>query len=250
MKYENGKDLLPPELLKQVQKYAAGRTIYIPSMGKVSWGESSGYRRYLWERNEEIRARFRQGETAETLAEVFCLSEDSIRKITYKKEEPVLDYECSLTNCKRFAAAGRLEDWVHAYLLSDGDNPPFSHGLKLFDRFFLGPVEAPLSLFHRCCGPEEGMKWQVNPVHFENKVQRLMETAATDPETPPLIIHYLFSEKDGTPEFELNDGNGRFEAYTRLGRTHTPVIFWITEKAELEDFQKRYGWLLEEQSEN
>jgi hypothetical protein len=77
-----------------------------------------------------------------------------------------------------------------------------------------------------------------------------METAATDPETPPLIIHYLFSEKDGTPEFELNDGNGRFEAYTRLGRTHTPVIFWITEKAELEDFQKRYGWLLEEQSEN
>ena len=38
-----------------------------------------------------------------------------------------------------FAAAGKLEDWVHAYLLSDGDNPAFSHGLKLFDRFFLGP---------------------------------------------------------------------------------------------------------------
>lgn len=45
MKYENGRDLLQPELLRQVQKYAAGRLIYIPSMGKTSWGESSGYRR-------------------------------------------------------------------------------------------------------------------------------------------------------------------------------------------------------------
>ena len=45
MKYENGRDLLQPELLRQVQKYAAGRLIYIPSMGKTSLGESSGYRR-------------------------------------------------------------------------------------------------------------------------------------------------------------------------------------------------------------
>lgn len=241
MKYENGKDLLPPELLRQVQKYAAGKTIYIPSMGKVSWGESSGYRRYLWERNEEIRSRFRQGESAGALAEVFCLSEDSIRKIAYKKEEPVLDYECSLTNCKRFAAAGKLEDWVHAYLLSDGDNPPFSHGLKLFDRFFLGPAKMPLSLFRRCCGPEEGMKWQVHPVYFENKVQRMMEAAKADPDIPPLIIHYLFSETDGTPEFELNEGNDRFEAYKRLGMEETEVIVWITEQAELERFMKEYG---------
>lgn len=241
MKYENGKDLLPPELLRQVQKYAAGKTIYIPSMGKASWGENSGYRRYLWERNREIRTRLEQGETVEALAEIWCLSEDSIRKIAYKKEEAVLDYECTLTNCKQFAAAGKLEDWVHAYLLSDGDNPAFSHGLKLFDRFFLGPVSMPLSLFHRCCGPEENMKWRVHPVHFENKVQQMMEMTRKDKEMPPLIVHYLFSEKDGQPEFELNEGNDRFEAYKRLGMEETPVIVWITEKEEYQDFMDKYG---------
>lgn len=71
MKYENGKDLLPPDLLRQVQKYAAGKTIYIPSMGKVSWGETSGYRRYLWERNQEIRQKWQQGQSAEQLAEAY-----------------------------------------------------------------------------------------------------------------------------------------------------------------------------------
>ena len=241
MKYENGKDLLPPELLRQVQKYAAGKTIYIPSMGKASWGENSGYRRYLWERNREIRTRLEQGETVEALAEIWCLSEDSIRKIAYKKEEAVLDYECTLTNCKQFAAAGKLEDWVHAYLLSDGDNPAFSHGLKLFDRFFLGPASMPLSLFHRCCGPEEGMRWHMPAVHFEEKVNRIMEIAKTDPEIPPLIVHYLFSDTDGEPEFELNEGNDRFEAYKRMGMQETPVIVWITERAELDRFMADYG---------
>lgn len=242
MKYENAKDLLPPQLLRQVQKYAAGKTLYIPSMGHASWGEATGYRRYLAHRNRDIRAAFRQGVSQDALAEQYCLSTDSIRKIIYsKKEETILDYNCSLSCARSYAKEGKLEEWVHAYLLSDGDNEPFSHGLKLYDRYFLGPAPMPLSLFHRCCGPEENMKWRVHPVHFENKVQQMMETAQKDKEMPPLIIHYLFSEKDGQPEFELNEGNDRFEAYQRLGLEETPVIVWITEKEEYQDFMDKYG---------
>lgn len=162
----------------------------------------------------------------------------------------MIAYDRTLSSAQVFAKAGRLEEWIHLYLLSDGNNVPFSEGLKTFPRFYLGPVRAPLGLFKRCCGPEEDMKWRVHPEHFENKVSRLMEAARQDPDMPPLIIHYCFSDKDSTPEFELNDGNGRFEAYTRLGRTHAPVIFWITERAELEDLQTRYSWLLKEQPEN
>lgn len=156
-------------------------------------------------------------------------------------------YDRTLSSAQAFAKACRLEEWIHLYLLSDGNNIPFSEGLKTVPRFYLGPVRAPLALFKRCCGPEEGMKWRVHPIHFANKVQRLMEAAKADPDMPPLIINYRFSEKDGTPEFELNDGNGRFEAYTKLGRTHADVIFWITEKEELEDFQNRYGELIAKQ---
>ena len=162
----------------------------------------------------------------------------------------MIAYDRTVSAARAFARAGRLEEWIHLYLLSDGNNMPFSEGLKLVPRHYLGPVDAPLALFHRCCGPEEGMKWQVHPVHFENKVQRLMVAAENDPDMPPLIVCYRFSEADGKPEFELNDGNGRYEAYTRLGRTHAPVIFWITEDAELEDFQNTYGWLLSNQPDS
>lgn len=34
MKYENGKDVFPERLLKQIQKYAAGKLVYIPSPEK------------------------------------------------------------------------------------------------------------------------------------------------------------------------------------------------------------------------
>lgn len=241
MKYENARDILPPDLLRQVQKYAGGKTIYIPSISHASWGEASGYRRYLALRNRDIRSRFKEGEAVDTLAEEYCLSPDSIRKILYKKEDVILDYDCSLSCARAFARAGKLEEWVHAYLLSDGDNEPFSHGLKLFDRFFLGPADMPLSLFHRCCGPEENMRFRVNLKWFEEKVHRMMETAREDPEMPPLIVHYLFSETDGTPEFELNEGNDRFEAYKRLGREKSPVIVWITEPEEYNDFMEKYG---------
>ena len=56
MKYENGKDIFPERLLKQIQKYAAGKLVYIPSMDqKKDWGEMTGYRKYLLKRNHDIR---------------------------------------------------------------------------------------------------------------------------------------------------------------------------------------------------
>lgn len=40
MKYENGKDIFPEQLLRQIQKYAAGKLVYIPSTEKKKdWGE-------------------------------------------------------------------------------------------------------------------------------------------------------------------------------------------------------------------
>lgn len=152
-----------------------------------------------------------------------------------------MEYNRTLSSAQAFAKAGKLEEWIHLYLLSDGNNVPFSEGLKIEPRFYLGPVILPLSLFRRCCGPEEDMKWRVHPQHFEEKVNRLMQAIQSDPDMPPLIICYRFHEETGLPEFELNDGNGRFEAYKRLGITHAPVIFWITKPEEKEAFLARYG---------
>ena len=53
MKYKNAKDIFPENLLRQIQKYVSGELIYIPSdtQKKKEWRETSGYRRYLYERN-------------------------------------------------------------------------------------------------------------------------------------------------------------------------------------------------------
>ena len=43
MKYKNARDILPPELISQIQKYAAGKLLYIPKEDdSTPWGTLSG----------------------------------------------------------------------------------------------------------------------------------------------------------------------------------------------------------------
>ena len=241
MKYENGKDIFPEKLLKQIQKYAAGKLVYIPSMDKKKeWGETTGYRNYLLKRNHDIRLKFRNGITIAQLADEYCLSYESIRKIVYSRKEIfVMEYKNTLASAASYARNGKLEEWVHKYLLSDGHNKEFSDGLKIFDRYFLGPIKMPLSLFKRCCGPDEGMKYRISLDGFEKKVNELQQVIAGENDLPPLIVHYV----DG--EFELNDGNHRLEAYSRLEIEEYYVIVWITEKDEYLSFMERYSKYME-----
>lgn len=236
MNYENAADILPEDLLKRVQKFAAGKLIYVPeTIGKRYWGETSGYKRYLEERNQEIKEKFISGTNIENLADEYNLSVESIKKIVYtKSENKELKYKCSLSSAKEFSEAGKLEDWVHLFLLSDGHNKAFSDGLKLFDRYYLGPLTMPLSFFSRCCGPEEDIKYRVNAEWFEKRVQSLKKALQTNNDMPPLIVHFV------DHSFELCDGNHRFEALTQLGVTEYPGIVWITEINEYEEFIERY----------
>ncbi len=238
MNYENAADILPEDLLKRVQKFAAGKLIYVPeTIAKRSWGETSGYKQYLEERNNEIKDKFTKGVTIETLADDYSLSFESIKKIVYSKSEnenKELKYKCSLSSAKEFSEAGKLENWLHLFLPSDGHNKAFSDGLKLFDRYYLGPLTMPLSLFTRCCGPEDDMKYQVNAEWFEKRVQSLKKTLQSNDDMPPLIVHYV------DHNFELCDGNHRFEALSQLGVKEYSVIVWMTEKDEYDDFVKNY----------
>ena len=136
MNYENGEDIFPKPLLRQIQKYVSGKLVYIPvGERKKAWGEATEYKMYLYERNQSIKARFKNGDSIALLSEEYFLSDETIKKIIYsKKEDTVLQYECTLTSSLEYGKAGEIEKWIHEYLLSDGQNKEFSDGLKLFDR--------------------------------------------------------------------------------------------------------------------
>ena len=147
----------------------------------------------------------------------------------------MLKYSATLSSAMEYGREEKMDAWIHLYLNEEGRNIPFSDGLKLFDRYFISPAQFPISLFHRCAGPEEDMKYKIDKDWWTIKVARLEEAIKNDPDMPPLIVHYV----DG--EFELNDGNHRHKAYENLGIETAWVIIWITEEEELKDFMSKYG---------
>jgi Mor family transcriptional regulator len=82
MKYINAADVLPKELLDEILNYVDGELLYIPISGnKQRWGENSGSREYYKKRNTEIINLYKNGVSIINIAEKYCLSYDSVRKI-------------------------------------------------------------------------------------------------------------------------------------------------------------------------
>lgn len=56
MKYVNAAEVLPDQLLKELQRHTDGEVLYIPkASGRKEWGTVSGSRMFYQERNEEIK---------------------------------------------------------------------------------------------------------------------------------------------------------------------------------------------------
>jgi Mor family transcriptional regulator len=90
LKYKNAKQILPKELMDEVQKYIQGEYLYIPNAEgtRKKWGDNSGYRRNLSIRNDSIRKEYGDGATISDLATKYYLSEDTIKKVVYVRSKP------------------------------------------------------------------------------------------------------------------------------------------------------------------
>jgi len=86
MKYRNASEILPDELLKELQKYAPGEIFYVPSDKKrKKWGADTGAKRFYEQRNEEIRHKyFHLKIVIDVLCEEYGLSDETIRKVLYR----------------------------------------------------------------------------------------------------------------------------------------------------------------------
>lgn len=83
MSYQNPIDLLPKELIEEIQEYVEGKTIYIPKKkaNRKHWGENTDTRHFLMSRNCQICSDYQSGMSRKELAEKYFLSEKSIQRI-------------------------------------------------------------------------------------------------------------------------------------------------------------------------
>lgn len=83
MSYKKAENILPPDLLRQVQQYVDGEFIYIPRLPgqKKDWGTSTATRKELRVRNEAIYTDYLAGARMDALALKYFLSVKSIQRI-------------------------------------------------------------------------------------------------------------------------------------------------------------------------
>ena len=83
MSYIKAEEILPEELIRQIQKYADGVYIYIPRKPgtRRAWGQETDYKAELKIRNDRIRSDYAAGTSVATLSRKYHLSEKSIRRI-------------------------------------------------------------------------------------------------------------------------------------------------------------------------
>lgn len=87
MTYVKATSVLPEELVREIQKYIQGETIYIPKSDRnyKQWGTLSGERQRIDDRNYSIKKAYKSGTSMDQLAEEFFLSIETIKKIIYTK---------------------------------------------------------------------------------------------------------------------------------------------------------------------
>lgn len=128
-----------------------------------------------------------------------------------------------------YAEKGLIEEWIHSFLLSEGNNKGLSQGLKKEKRYWIGPEEISLERLKRCCGPEEDMEFKVPEANWNKKVGRMSLSLNEGWEPPPLIVEFRENE------LSIRDGNHRYEALKVEKYFHYWTIIWCNKK---EDFMK------------
>ena len=87
MSYIKAEEILPENLIRQIQEYADGVYIYIPRKPgtRHQWGQETNYRAELKDRNDRIRSDYAAGVGVVMLSRKYHLSEKSIRRILHRK---------------------------------------------------------------------------------------------------------------------------------------------------------------------
>jgi uncharacterized ParB-like nuclease family protein len=153
---------------------------------------------------------------------------------------PELLRDFSVRGAARCAEAGVLEEWIHAYLRTGHwANLALSDGLKLEERFWVGPAEVRLDDVDQPCGPGSDKRFREPEEKWERKIAELLGSISDVLDLPPLIVssgNGTFRNPDGTVRFLVADGCHRLEALRRMGRERVHVLAWFETEAQRTEY--------------
>ena len=88
MKYVKAQAVFPKALLDEIQKYVQGELVYIPKLPRnhKEWGTKTGAKSVTAQRNNDMVQAYSAGISIPKLAVLYCLSEDTVKKIVYGKK--------------------------------------------------------------------------------------------------------------------------------------------------------------------
>lgn len=125
-----------------------------------------------------------------------------------------------LKSAKEYAANHAVEEWIHLFLRGEGDNEGLSEGLKLRQRYWVGPIEVQTAVLDRVVGPEPDREYVENEVWWNQNIGQIAERLEDGWDMPPLIVE----NRNGL--LSVRDGNHRLGALQKLKRETCHVIIW------------------------
>jgi hypothetical protein len=142
-------------------------------------------------------------------------------------EEEIRHLQFDTRSAQKWAREGKLEEWVHRYLLAGSwANPEFSEGLKRAKRWWNGPLEANIADLSAAVGTEPGMEFEVEKHYWSKRIKKLAKSLTHPSALPPLIVEYRAGE------LSVRDGNTRLGAMRLLGWSRCWVIIWYNSESD------------------
>lgn len=89
MGYFKANDVLPNDIIEEVQKYIDGELLYIPrkESTRKKWGSTTGVKIILADRNRDIYQDYQSGMSFDTLSEKYHLVTKSIQRIILQQKK-------------------------------------------------------------------------------------------------------------------------------------------------------------------
>jgi hypothetical protein len=93
-----------------------------------------------------------------------------------------------------------------------------ARALRECRQWWIGPVNVPVGLLRRIVGPESGMPFPRDDRDWVPRLDGIAESIRAGWDAPPIIVGYEAGD------LVVNDGNHRYAAQQRMGRTAVGAV--------------------------